>query len=110
MAPSSSTNTITKSPQAIKTALDVPNLLKHHVNAESSVNHENGLFEGKGKAKSDEISNNPAAADKWKIPLLPQFRGIDERAEDFIAKFRQDMKLQREQSILDFEEMLKRSV
>ncbi|KAK6138875.1 hypothetical protein DH2020_027384 [Rehmannia glutinosa] len=35
--------------------------------------------------------------------------GIDERAEEFIAKFRQDMKLEREQSLLDFEEMLKRS-
>ncbi|CAA2933527.1 Hypothetical predicted protein [Olea europaea subsp. europaea] len=48
-------------------------------------------------------------ADKWKIPLVPQFRGVDERAEEFICKFRREMKLQREQSILEFEEMLARS-
>ncbi|KAK6161296.1 hypothetical protein DH2020_004677 [Rehmannia glutinosa] len=64
----------------------------------------------KGKAKAGESSKSSAqSADKWKIPSLPQFRGIDERAEEFIAKFRQDMKLEREQSLLDFEEMLKRS-
>ncbi|KAL8263610.1 hypothetical protein R6Q59_021740 [Mikania micrantha] len=37
-------------------------------------------------------------------------RGVDERAEDFISKVREDMKLQREQSILEFHEMLARSV
>lgn len=40
----------------------------------------------------------------------PEFRGVDERAEDFISKVRKDMKLQREQSILNFQEMLARSV
>nr|GEX24618.1 hypothetical protein [Tanacetum cinerariifolium] len=40
----------------------------------------------------------------------PEFRGVDERAEAFIAKVRKDMKLQREQSILDFQQMLARSV
>ncbi|KAL8515807.1 hypothetical protein ACS0TY_014487 [Phlomoides rotata] len=65
------------------------------------------IDEDKEKGKSNESSKSNA--DKWKIPLLPKFRGIDERAEEFIAKFRQDMKLEREQSILEFEEMLKRS-
>ncbi|KAK1430442.1 hypothetical protein QVD17_13165 [Tagetes erecta] len=37
-------------------------------------------------------------------------RGIDERAADFISKVREDMKLQREQSIVEFQEMLARSV
>ncbi|KAK9059061.1 hypothetical protein SSX86_021680 [Deinandra increscens subsp. villosa] len=37
-------------------------------------------------------------------------RGVDERAEDFISKVREDMKLQREQSIVEFQEMLARSV
>ncbi|KAI3469774.1 hypothetical protein Pfo_026437 [Paulownia fortunei] len=68
-----------------------------------------GLAAGKGKAKAGESSKSSGPADKWTIPMLPQFRGIDERAEEFIAKFRQDMKIQREQSILDYEEMLKRS-
>ncbi|KAL0376792.1 UNVERIFIED_CONTAM: hypothetical protein Scaly_0796800 [Sesamum calycinum] len=64
---------------------------------------------GKGKAKAGESSKSSASAEKWKLPMIPQFKGVDERAEEFIAKFRQDMKLEREQSILEFEEMLKRS-
>ncbi|KAG8370417.1 hypothetical protein BUALT_Bualt14G0114700 [Buddleja alternifolia] len=64
----------------------------------------------KGKTKAGD-SKSSADHDNWKRRplLLPQFRGIDERADEFIAKFRQDMKLEREQSILEFEEMLKRS-
>lgn len=44
-----------------------------------------------------------------KLPMLPQFRGVDERAEEFISKFREEMKLEREKSIIDFQEMLARS-
>ncbi|KAH7842425.1 hypothetical protein Vadar_005211 [Vaccinium darrowii] len=40
---------------------------------------------------------------------LSQGQGIDERAEEFILKFREDLKLQREKSIRDFQEMLARS-
>ncbi|KAL3506137.1 hypothetical protein ACH5RR_031519 [Cinchona calisaya] len=49
------------------------------------------------------------ATDAWKLPLLPQLRCVDERAEEFISKFRQEMKIEREQSIIDFQEMLARS-
>ncbi|CDO99235.1 unnamed protein product [Coffea canephora] len=49
-----------------------------------------------------------SAADAWKIPLSPHLRCVDERAEDFISKFHQEMKLEREQSIIDFHEMLAR--
>ncbi|PIN03325.1 hypothetical protein CDL12_24152 [Handroanthus impetiginosus] len=73
------------------------------------VDKEGAKVIGKGKAEAGESSKSRAPADKWSIPLAPQFRGIDERAEEFIAKVRQDMKLEREQSILEFEEMLKRS-
>ncbi|KAL0456985.1 UNVERIFIED_CONTAM: hypothetical protein Slati_1037700 [Sesamum latifolium] len=52
----------------------------------------------------DEKGLAPVGKGKAKL-----FKGVDERAEEFIAKFRQDMKLEREQSILEFEEMLKRS-
>lgn len=61
------------------------------------------------RVENGESSRNHVAADKWKIPLLPQFQGVDERADEFIAKFRNDMKLEREQSIREFEEMLNRS-
>lgn len=35
---------------------------------------------------------------------------VDERAEEFISKFRQDMEIQREQSILDYQQMLARGL
>ncbi|PON31217.1 cotton fiber protein [Parasponia andersonii] len=49
--------------------------------------------------------------DAWKVVVAssPQLRGVDERAEEFISNFRQDMKLQKEKSILEFQEMLIRS-
>ncbi|PON98676.1 cotton fiber protein [Trema orientale] len=49
--------------------------------------------------------------DAWKMVVAssPQLRGVDERAEEFISNFRQDMKLQKEKSILEFQEMLIRS-
>lgn len=43
------------------------------------------------------------------VSSLPRIRGIDERAEEFISKFRQQMQIQREQSILDFQDMLART-
>lgn len=48
---------------------------------------------------------------RWKeyVSSLPTIIGIDEMAEEFISKFRQQMQLQREQSILDFHQMLARS-
>ncbi|KAL6519907.1 hypothetical protein OROMI_032801 [Orobanche minor] len=63
------------------------------------------------KGKDGRCCKCSSADDKWKVqfPVPPRFRCIDERAEEFIAKFRQEMQLEREQSILEFEEMLKRS-
>ncbi|KAG6423981.1 hypothetical protein SASPL_114390 [Salvia splendens] len=67
--------------------------------------------DGEIRSENGESCRNRAVADKWKILLLPQFQGIDERADEFIAKFRNDMKLEREQqqSIREFEEMLNTS-
>nr|GMD31559.1 uncharacterized protein LOC109175308 [Ipomoea batatas]GMD74403.1 uncharacterized protein LOC109175308 [Ipomoea batatas] len=60
-------------------------------------------------SSSSSSSNSNGGGSGWRVPSLPpHFRGVDERAEDFISKFRQDMKLEREQSILDFQEMLAR--
>lgn len=65
--------------------------------------------DGESRSARAENGEDRVVADKWKIPLLPQFQGIDERADEFIAKFRNDMKLEREQSIREFQEMLNRS-
>lgn len=64
---------------------------------------------GASRVPSTATTSTTAAAGAWKIHLLPQIRCVDERAEDFISKFRQEMELEREQSIIDFQEMLARS-
>ncbi|OAY28098.1 uncharacterized protein LOC110602475 [Manihot esculenta] len=48
--------------------------------------------------------------DAWRevVAKSPQLRPVDERAEEFIANFRREIKLQREKSIGEFEEMLAR--
>lgn len=49
--------------------------------------------------------------DAWNavVAKSPQLRGVDERADEFICKFREEMKMERERSMLEFQEMLKRS-
>ncbi|KAE8731545.1 Glutathione S-transferase tau 7 [Hibiscus syriacus] len=49
--------------------------------------------------------------DAWKavVAKSPHLRGVDERADEFIYKFREERKLEKEQSDLDFQEMLARS-
>ncbi|KAL4567491.1 hypothetical protein LXL04_023076 [Taraxacum kok-saghyz] len=47
---------------------------------------------------------------KRDIAQIRDTRGVDERAEDYILKVRQQMRLQREQSLIDFQEMLARGV
>lgn len=61
-------------------------------------------------APKDNIKAGESSKGKWDVKMLPKVRGVDERAEEFISKFKQDMKIEREQSILDFQEMLARSV
>ncbi|KAF5736749.1 hypothetical protein HS088_TW14G00902 [Tripterygium wilfordii] len=63
---------------------------------------------GKGKENSRSLYS---VEDAWNavVASSPQLRGVDERAEDFISKVREDMKLQKERSHLEFQEMLKRS-
>lgn len=48
--------------------------------------------------------------DAWKVVVAksPQLH-VDERADEFISKFHEDMKLQKERSLLEFQEMLARS-
>ncbi|KAE8670394.1 Glutathione S-transferase tau 7 [Hibiscus syriacus] len=48
-------------------------------------------------------------ARKAVIAKSPHLRGVDERADEFIYKFREERKLEKERSDLDFQEMLARS-
>ncbi|KAJ4955331.1 hypothetical protein NE237_012114 [Protea cynaroides] len=41
---------------------------------------------------------------------VPQLQGVDERAEEFIAKFKEDMRLQRQKSFGEYQEMLARGL
>ncbi|GAA0169226.1 hypothetical protein LIER_23755 [Lithospermum erythrorhizon] len=65
------------------------------------------ILENKRGETSKSIDDNVHGL---KLSLLSKFRGIDERAEDFIFKFKQDMKLESEKSILDYQEMLARGI
>ncbi|XP_021899576.1 uncharacterized protein LOC110815909 [Carica papaya] len=68
-----------------------------------------------GKAEVDDGDENKSVhnsiEDAWNaiVASSPHLRGVDERAEEFIFKFREDMRLQKERSYLEFQEMLARS-
>ncbi|XP_057957548.1 uncharacterized protein LOC131150691 [Malania oleifera] len=64
---------------------------------------------GDGQQKN-RIGSSSSVEEAWKavVDSMPQLRGVDERAEEFISRFREEMMLQRQKSILDFQEMLAR--
>ncbi|PQQ07455.1 uncharacterized protein Pyn_16243 [Prunus yedoensis var. nudiflora] len=66
---------------------------------------------GDGKAVARDKKSLYSVEDAWQavVAKSPQLRVVDERAEEFITKFRQDMKLQKEKSLREFQEMLARS-
>lgn len=57
-----------------------------------------------------ESSGMNTIEDAWKavVAKSPQLQ-VDEKAEEFIYKFREDMRLQKERSLLEFQDMLARS-
>ncbi|BAT96635.1 hypothetical protein LR48_Vigan02g008000 [Vigna angularis] len=60
--------------------------------------------------QSGESSGLNTIEDAWKVVVAksPQLH-VDQKAEEFISKFREDMRLQKERSMLEFQEMLARS-
>lgn len=69
---------------------------------------EHGIY--KGNSMVGESSDLNTIEDAWKVVVAksPQLH-VDEKAEEFISKFREDMRLQKERSMLEFQEMLARS-
>lgn len=63
---------------------------------------------GKGESSNSEIIDT--LEDAWKVVVAksPNLQ-VDEKAEEFIKKFHEDMKLQKERSLLEFQERLARS-
>ncbi|KAF7146136.1 hypothetical protein RHSIM_Rhsim04G0182300 [Rhododendron simsii] len=95
-------------------AIYVDELFARGVNNPSDA--EKMIYRDEGKSSSakqmgatSSTGRGENTAEGKKVLLLPQWRGIDERAEEFISKFREDMKMQRKKSIDDFHEMLARS-
>ncbi|ESW17847.1 hypothetical protein PHAVU_007G273600 [Phaseolus vulgaris] len=60
--------------------------------------------------QNSESSGLNTIEDAWKavVAKSPQLH-VDQKAEEFIGKFREDMRLQKERSMLEFQEMLARS-
>ena len=68
-----------------------------------------GLDEGNTATRNSKSIYSVEDAWQAVVARSPQLRVVDERAEEFIYKFRQDMKLQKERSNLEFQERLARS-
>lgn len=88
---------------------------KHfHAQAETSsskgkeVIDEKAVPRKEGKAKEKILCT---VEDAWReiVAKSPQLRPVDERAEEFICKFHEEIKLQKDRSNLEFEERLARS-
>jgi len=93
-------------------AIYVDELFPGEVN---NTSHAKKIYQDEGKiCKAKEMGETSDGrgenmAKGKKALSLAQWQDIDQRAEDFISKFREDMKLQREKSLGDFYEMLARS-
>lgn len=64
---------------------------------------------GSGNSIIETGETSGGGGDSYGRKVSSMFRGVDERAEEFITKIREEMKLEREKSIIDFQEMLARS-
>ncbi|KAK7393686.1 hypothetical protein VNO78_22249 [Psophocarpus tetragonolobus] len=73
---------------------------------------EHDIYRGKCRNQNHdgESSGLNTIEDAWKVVVAksPQLQ-VDQKAEEFISKFREDMRLQKERSMLEFQELLARS-
>ncbi|OIW02187.1 hypothetical protein TanjilG_02411 [Lupinus angustifolius] len=66
---------------------------------------------GKEVIDSNDLKGENNDEDAWKIVCTKSPRNqVDVMAEEFISKFREDIRLQKERSLKEFQEMLARSV
>ncbi|KAK2643650.1 hypothetical protein Ddye_018845 [Dipteronia dyeriana] len=83
--------------------------VKQYSHAETSRSTKDSVEE-KSSSSSVPKKSVYSIEDAWEavVARSPQLRGVDERADEFIYKFREDMKIQRERSLLEYQEMLSR--
>ncbi|KAK7344047.1 hypothetical protein VNO77_13270 [Canavalia gladiata] len=79
---------------------------KTHVQGETSRGKE--VISKKNLARGNSGINTIEDAWKAVVAKSPQLQ-VDERAEEFISKFHEDMRLQKERSLLEFQERVARS-
>ncbi|KAJ4825715.1 hypothetical protein Tsubulata_001214 [Turnera subulata] len=89
-----------------------------HVNAETSSKGKQVVHQEKRPVVRKEGNNNKgkekildSIEDAWKevVAKSPQLRPVDERAEEFIHNFKKEIRLQKDRSAAEYQEMLARS-
>ncbi|XP_061992270.1 uncharacterized protein LOC133710262 [Rosa rugosa] len=96
--------------QLFAQSADSAHTKNRHLDAQAETSRgKEGLDEGNIPTRNSKSVYSVEDAWQAVVARSPQLRVVDERAEEFIYKFRQDMKLQKERSILEFQEMLARS-
>ncbi|CAJ1967125.1 unnamed protein product [Sphenostylis stenocarpa] len=82
---------------------------QNHSESETSIKR-NFIGDYRNQNHGGESSGLNTIEDAWKVVVAksPQIH-VDQKAEEFISKFREDMRLQKERSMLEFQEMLARS-
>jgi len=94
-----------------KSAIRIDDLYSECVHAADKANGlEESSRSGKEMVGMVDSGDIDTIEDAWKIVVgkTPQLQ-VDERAEEFIKKFYEDVRLQKEKSLMEYQEMLARS-
>ncbi|KEH42764.1 hypothetical protein MtrunA17_Chr1g0187721 [Medicago truncatula] len=93
-----------------KSAIRIDDLFSECVHAADKANGLEETSRGKELVGMMDSGDIDTIEDAWKIVVgkTPQLQ-VDEKAEEFIKKFYEDVRLQKERSLMEYQEMLARS-
>lgn len=93
-----------------KSAIRIDDLFSECVHAADKANGLEETSRGKELVGMMDSGDIDTIEDAWKIVVgkTPQLQ-VDEKADEFIKKFYEDMRLQKERSLMEYQEMLARS-
>jgi len=93
-----------------KSAIRIDDLVSECVDVTYKANGLEETIRGKEMVGMMDSGDIDTIEDAWKIVVgkTPQLQ-VDERAEEFINKFYEDVRLQKERSLMEYQEMLARS-